>query len=76
MTCASCGSESFGQFESEITIHSPHLKDVDKHPVSVFAKLSVCLSCGQAHFVVPRPQLARLSSGLSRDAKESSEQPR
>jgi hypothetical protein len=65
VTCASCGSDHFEEFEAEITIHSPRLKNIDRYPVLVFAKLSVCQNCGKADFVVPEPQLARLSSDPS-----------
>jgi len=61
VTCPFCGSANFEKFESEVIIHSPRIKNIDKAPVLVFGELSVCLSCGKAHFVVPQPQLARLS---------------
>jgi hypothetical protein len=62
VTCPSCGSANLEKFESEVTIHSPRIKDIDNRPVLVFGEVSVCLSCGKADFVVPQPQLARLST--------------
>ena len=62
MTCASCGSMTIEEFESEITIHFPEMKNIDNRPVLVFAKLSVCLICGKTYFVVPQFQLRQLSS--------------
>jgi hypothetical protein len=76
MTCPSCGSANFEKFESETAIHSPRIKNIDKPPILVFGESLVCLNCGHAEFVVPRPELARLSGGSSRDAKEPSNQPR
>jgi len=62
VTCPSCGSANLEKFESEVTIHSPRIKNIDKRPVLVFGELSVCLSCGKAELVVPQPQLAHLST--------------
>ena len=60
MTCGSCGSVSQRKFESEIAIHFSRLKDIEKHPVVVFAELVVCLHCGKAEFIVPEKQLAEV----------------
>ena len=62
MICPSCGSANLEKFESEVTIHSLRIKDIDKRPVLIFGELSVCLSCGKADLVVPQPQLAHLST--------------
>ena len=75
MTCRSCGSPNVEECESEISLYSPRLKHIDKQPLLVFAKSCVCLNCGNAEFVVPRPQLTHLPGSTSRDAKESSKQP-
>jgi hypothetical protein len=66
VTCVSCGSVNIEEFESEITVHFPQLKKINEPPVLVFAKLSVCQSCGRADFVIPQPHLARLSSDSTR----------
>ena len=68
MTCGSCGSVSLHKFESEIAIHFSRLKDIEKHPVVVFAELVVCLHCGKAEFIVPEKQLASLAKSDSAHA--------
>jgi len=56
--CKSCSSNRQTQFESEIFIHCPSLKDLDKLPVMVFPRLSVCLDCGVvAEFTIPADEL-------------------
>jgi hypothetical protein len=62
VTCTSCGAVSVEEFESEITVHSPRLKNIDKPPVLVFGKLLVCLNCGKAQFDLQQPQLKQLSA--------------
>jgi hypothetical protein len=37
----------------EIAIHFPGVKGLEKPIVWVFPEVSVCLSCGNAEFVVP-----------------------
>jgi hypothetical protein len=54
----SCSSNRQTQFESEIFIHYPSLKDLEKLPVMVFPRLSICLDCGVvAEFTVPATEL-------------------
>jgi hypothetical protein len=60
-----CGSIRQEKFESEITVHLPKLKDIDKHPVVVAAELRVCLDCGTADFVIPSDKLAQLAERLT-----------
>jgi len=62
VTCASCETMTIEEFESEITIHFPEMKNIQKRPILVFAKLSVCLTCGKTYLVVPQSQLRQLSS--------------
>ena len=62
MTCASCESMTIEECESGITIHFPEMKNIEKRPILVLAKLSVCLTCGKTYFVVPQSQLRQLSS--------------
>jgi hypothetical protein len=59
--CNSCSSNRQTQFESEIFIQFPSLKDLDKLPVMVFPTLSVCLDCGVvAEFTIPETELREL----------------
>ena len=60
ITCKSCGSNNQSNFTSEIGIHFPGLKGVDKPVGWVFPKIVVCLECGTAEFVVPEAELRQL----------------
>jgi hypothetical protein len=55
--CVRCGSTYLERFEGEVSIHLAGLEDLDKSPTWLFPKMVVCLNCGAAHFVVPRPEL-------------------
>jgi hypothetical protein len=61
MTCMSCRSDNQAEFNSEINIHFPGLKGVDRPTVWVFPKLAVCLNCGLAEFVICKTELLQLS---------------
>ena len=61
MSCGVCGSTREQKFESEVTIHFPKLKDIDKHPMVLAPELFICLDCGRAEFVIPGGKLARLA---------------
>jgi hypothetical protein len=59
--CNSCSSNRRTEFESEIFIHFSSLNDLDKLPVMVFPRLSVCLDCGVvAEFAIPETELREL----------------
>ena len=60
MICKSCSSENQRRFTSEINIHFPGLKNLDKPPVFVFPKLLVCMDCGFTEFNIPETELQRL----------------
>jgi len=60
VSCGVCGSTREQKFESEVTIHFPKLKDIDKQPMVLAPELLVCLDCGRAEFVVHGDKLARL----------------
>ena len=49
------------EFEAGVTGYCRPLEDIDKSPILVIAKVSVCLSCGKADFVVPSPQSESVS---------------
>jgi hypothetical protein len=60
MTCKSCSSENQRKFSSEINVHFPGLKNLDKLPVFVFPQLLVCLDCGFAEFDLPQAEVRLL----------------
>src|SRR5208282_2820118 len=57
MSCKSCSSENQRKFSSEINVHFPGLKNLDKPPVLLFPKLLVCMDCGFTEFAVPENEL-------------------
>lgn len=63
MFCTSCGSFNLDKFIAEMGIRRSGLKNLDRSVVWVFPQIIVCLDCGKAEFVVPKPELR----GLARD---------
>jgi hypothetical protein len=61
MACNSCGSVQQKKFRSEIDIHFPGLKHVNKRPVVEFPELIVSLNCGKAEFTIPKDELILLA---------------
>jgi hypothetical protein len=45
------------QFDTEIMIHFPGLKNLDKPAVMVFPKIVVCMDCGLTEFTIPAAEL-------------------
>lgn len=60
MTCKACTSENQRKFSSEICVHFPGLKNLDKPAVMVFPKLLICVDCGFTEFVTPEAELRLL----------------
>jgi hypothetical protein len=60
MLCRSCASNIQQDFGSEIIIHHPGLKNLDKPTVMVFPKIAVCLDCGVTEFTIPEAELRLL----------------
>jgi hypothetical protein len=60
MTCRSCQSAKQAELFSEILIHFPGLKNIDKPAVWLSPRLLVCLDCGASQFMVPEQQLAMI----------------
>jgi hypothetical protein len=59
----------------EIAIHFPGVKGLEKPIVWVFPEVLVCLSCGNAEFVVPERELrvlAKDDAGSASDATANS----
>ena len=63
MSCLLCASANQGEFGTEILVHFHGLNHLDKPPVWVFPKLSVCLDCGFSRFTTPERELAILAGG-------------
>jgi hypothetical protein len=63
MSCMLCASGKEAEFNGEINIHFPGLKNLDKPTVWVFPKILVCLDCGFSRFTVPQTELALLARG-------------
>jgi hypothetical protein len=63
MVCKQCRSGHQSYFTSEVAVHFPGLKGLDKPVVWVFPKLAVCLDCGFTEFTVPEKELRLLVQG-------------
>jgi DNA-directed RNA polymerase subunit RPC12/RpoP len=63
LQCSSCGSKNLKKFESELAIHFPGLKNIDKRHVWVFPVLVVCLDCRLVHFTMSESELRQLAEG-------------
>ena len=70
MSCKRCTSE-VKDFNGELGIHFPGLEGLDKPIVWVFPKLTVCLACGFAEFVVPDEPLEQLRNCVPAQSRES-----
>jgi hypothetical protein len=60
MTCKRCTSGNQREFSSEINVHFPGLKNLDKPSVLVFPKLLVCIDCGLTEFDIQETDLRLL----------------
>jgi hypothetical protein len=65
MACNSCGSENQQQFPSEILIHFPGLKNVNKPPVLAFPSLRICMDCGFTELPIPESVVCQLGKGAA-----------
>jgi len=70
MKCAACGSYSYRAFPAEVLIHFPGLVNIDKSPVFVFPKITICPECGVGQFRVPEAELRLL---MNRDVAAAAE---
>jgi hypothetical protein len=68
MPCLMCASGKEAEFNSEISVHFPGVKNMDKPTVWIFPKLLVCLDCGFSWFTVPETELALLARGIGTSA--------
>jgi len=44
--CNSCASDNLAEFDSEVNIHFPGSRGLEKPSIFVFPKIIVCLNCG------------------------------
>lgn len=65
--CISCRSENLNTFTSEIAIHFPGIEGLNKPIVWVFPRISVCMDCGMAQFMIPEKELEVLQTGAPVD---------
>lgn len=65
MACNSCGSENQQQFPSEMVIHLPGLKNVNKPPVLAFPNLRICMDCGSTKLAIPEFVVRQLGEGAA-----------
>ena len=65
LSCSSCASTNGMEFTSEICIHFPGLKGLDKTPIFTFPELVICLDCGFAQFSLSAQELRPLRDGSS-----------
>jgi hypothetical protein len=68
MSCKSCQSQNQHNFASEVAIHFPRLKGLDKSIVWTFPKLAICLECGFTEFTVPKRETRVLREGIAPSA--------
>jgi len=60
MQCKVCGSRNPTEFNAEVNVHFPGLKNLDKPAVLVFPKLLLCLDCGFTEFTLKEDELLLL----------------
>ena len=62
MACKFCNSQKQNKFGSEIAVHFPELKGLEKPIVWLFSELTVCLDCGFSEFSIPEAELRVLAN--------------
>jgi len=63
VACKRCGSICQQEFSGELSASFLDIKDVSLQPVYVCQHVLVCLDCGFAELMVPRPELGKLREG-------------
>ena len=69
MQCKACGSHNQTEFNAEINVHFPGLKNLDKPAVLVFPKFLLCLDCGFAEFTLREDELLLLDEARVSEIK-------
>jgi hypothetical protein len=62
MSCRICNSDDQRNFNTEINVHFPGLKNLDKPTVFVFPEILVCMDCGFTELVIPESELRLLGT--------------
>jgi hypothetical protein len=65
MQFKTCGSHNRTEFNAEINVHFPGLKNLDKPAVLVFPKLLLCLDCGLTESTLRENELLLLATDVS-----------
>jgi hypothetical protein len=65
MPCERCRSAVQKEFDGEVTASFPDINRSRFPPVYISQRISVCLDCGFAAFVMPAPELEQLRKGLA-----------
>jgi hypothetical protein len=65
MSCRACLSGNQRRLSSEMNIHFPGMKGLDKPTVWAFPELLVCLDCGFTEFQVEETELRLLAEGIA-----------
>ena len=55
--CNSCASANLAEFDSEMNIHFPGLRSLDKPSIFVFPRIMVCLNCGSLRSTLSAEEL-------------------
>jgi hypothetical protein len=62
MACSSCGLENQQQLRSEMVIHFPGSRNLNRPAVLAFLNLRFCVDCGAKKLVIPEAVLRRLGT--------------
>jgi len=66
--CPLCQSSKQREFPAEINVHFPGTEGLTKPSVWVFPRLTVCLDCGVAQFLIADAELDRLADRQSAES--------
>ena len=58
--CESCSSLNVARVNTEICLHFPGLRGLNKDPIFVLAKVAVCLDCGLLQGELSETDLERI----------------
>ena len=58
MSCKACGASLNYEMRTEMVLHFPGYKNLDKPQLLIFPDVLICLSCGSAEFSIPEEELS------------------